>query len=81
MVRHKIVKQRINKEAWELKKFTANELLNKLNSYPNMDGRNRTNLQLTVHRLANFLKANPNIKYIPNEENVKRAGMWEWIGD
>ena len=81
MAKHKLLKQRINKEAWELKEFSAKQLQYKINNYTNMDGRRRTkNLQVTIHRLANLLKGNPNVKYIPND-NHKHAGMWEWIGE
>lgn len=78
-VKHKIVKRRINKEARELKKFTANQLLDVLHNYPNMHGIGKTSLQITVNRLCNFLRINPCVKYIPNKNNKKLAGMWEWI--
>ena len=83
MVKHKLLKRRINKESKELRKFNVNELKDKINGYPNMHGRGRVtkNLQVTTQRLANLLKANPNIKFIPNENNNKHAGMWEWVGD
>jgi hypothetical protein len=44
-------------------------------------GRVTKNLQVTMQRLTNLLKANPNVRFIPNENNKKHAGMWEWIGD
>lgn len=81
MVRHAIIKQRINKEAWELKEFTANQLMDKLNNYPNMHGRNKTSRQVTIQRLTNLLYMNPNIKFIPNFPNCKKAGIYKWIGD
>jgi len=81
MVRHKLLRQRINKEAWDMKVFTANELKERLNNYPNMDGRGRTrNYQVSIHRLANLLKQNPYIEYIP-DTNLKKAGKWKWVGD
>ena len=62
MVRHKILKKRINLEAWKLKEFTSNQLLEVLNNYTNMDGRNRTkHLQVTIQRLCNLLKQNKNV--------------------
>ena len=82
MVRHKILKKRINLEAWKLKEFTSNQLLEVLNNYTNMDGRNRTkHLQVTIQRLCNLLKQNKNVKFIPDINNAKRAGIWKWIGD
>ena len=80
-MRNKLIKQRINKEAWELKEFSANQLMNKLNDYPNMHGRGKTSRIVSIQRLTNLLYMNPNIKYIPDERNCKRVGMWEWIGD
>ena len=81
MARKVLIKKRINIEAWKLKRFTANQLLEKINNYPNMDGRGRTrHLRVTVYRLTNLMKANPNIKYIP-ADNHKRAGEWEGVGD
>ena len=80
MVRNKLIKQRINKEAWDLKKFTANQLLDKVNNYPNMHGRKKTSRQVTIQRLTNILYMNPNVEYIP-DDNRKKAGMWKWIGD
>jgi hypothetical protein len=82
MAKHKLLRQRINKEAWELKEFSARELQYKINNYANMDGRNRTkNLQVTIQRLCNLLKQNKNIKFIPDVNNDKRPGMWKWVGD
>jgi|13_taG_2_1085334.scaffolds.fasta_scaffold39509_2 hypothetical protein len=81
MGRKVLIKKRINLEAWKMKTFTANQLMDKVNNYPNMDGRGRTrHLRVTVFRLTNLLKQNPNIEYIP-ANNHKRAGMWKWIGD
>ena len=33
MAKHKLLRQRINKEAWELKEFSARELQYKINNY------------------------------------------------
>ena len=81
MVRHKIVKQRINKEAWKLREFYAKELLVILNNYPNMNGYGKTSHQVTIGRLTNLLKQNPNVEYIQLCRFHKKPGMWKWIGD
>ena len=82
MAKHKLLKQRINKEAWELKEFSARELQYKINNYTNMDGRSRTrNLQVTIQRLCNLLKQNKNIKFIHHPSSLTKTGTWEWIGD
>ena len=80
-IKHRVVKQRINKEAWDMKIFTARELLERINNYPNMHGRGVTTRQVTMQRLSNLLKANPNLQHIKNPTNPRHAGKWEWIGD
>mgnify|MGYP003151784857 CR=1 FL=1 len=81
MVRHAILKQRINKVAWELKEFTANEVLHVLNNYPNMHGYGKTSVQVSIQRVANLLRGNKNVQYIPNIPKSKRSGKWKWVGD
>jgi hypothetical protein len=81
MARKTIIKRRINIEAWKMKEFYANDLLTVLNNYPNMDGRGRTKYQMTIWRLTNLLKGNPNVKYIKMCRFHKKPGMWKWIGD
>ena len=81
MVRHALIKQRINKEACRLKEFSARELCDVLNNYPNCNGSNRTYLQISTGRAANLLQANKNVKFIYNPSSLTRTGTWKWIGD
>ena len=79
--RHRLVKERLDKEAFEMKEFYASEMLDRLNSYKDSNGRNNTTrFAIGLRRLLNFLKQNPRIEYLPNKSS-KKAGKWRWIGD
>jgi len=80
-MRHQKLKEKINKEAWKLKEFTARELLYVLNNYPNMHGRKRTIRQVSIQRLTNLLKQNKNVKFIHHPTSLTQTGSWKWIGD
>ena len=81
MVRHKVLKNRINKEAEILGEFTTRQMLEILNNYPNQDGiMGRTQYQISTSRLTNFLRANKNIGKLPkiNPEDRKELNIWVW---
>ena len=81
MVRHKILKDRINKEAQLLSEFTTSEMLNILNNYPNQDGiMGRTQYKVSSNRLTNFLRANKNVSALPkiNPNSRKELRIWVW---
>ena len=46
-----------------------------------MNGYGRTSYQVTVGRLTNLLKQNPNVEYIRLCRFHKKPGMWKWVGD
>ena len=81
MVRHKVIKDRIIKEAKMLRQFTTREILEILNNYPNQDGiMGRTQYHIGTSRLTNFLRANKNIGKLPkvNPKNRKELNIWVW---
>tara|TARA_R110000824_G_scaffold196128_8_gene379187 strand:- start:307 stop:549 length:243 start_codon:yes stop_codon:yes gene_type:complete len=78
MARHKILKDRLNKEAEKLGEFTTEQLLNILNNYPNHNGFGETFLQTSTPRLANLLHANPNIIVKERWINHYKPTIWKW---
>ena len=80
MVKHELIKQRIDDEASKLKEFTTARLCDRLNHYIGYNG-NRTKRRISSGRLANFLQANKKVKFIPHRTSSTKTGSWKWIGD
>jgi len=78
MVRHRILKMRIDKEAEKLGEFTTNELMVILNNYPNNHGYGVTNLQTSTNRLCNLLYANPKIVVKEKYTSSDTRTIWMW---
>tara|TARA_R100000152_G_C6748245_1_gene171842 strand:- start:940 stop:1191 length:252 start_codon:yes stop_codon:yes gene_type:complete len=81
MPRHKILKNRINKEAERLGEFTTSDLMDILNNYPNNHGYGTTHLTVNSQRLSNLLYANPKIGIKQKYTTSKSRTIWEWMGD
>ena len=78
MVRHKILKGRINKEAETLGEFTTRQMFDILNNYPNHDGYGVTHLQTSMNRLCNLLYANPKISVKEKYTCGDTRTIWMW---
>ena len=78
MVRHKILKDRINKEAERLGEFTTFELMDILNKYTNNHGYGTTHLTVNQQRLSNLLYANPKIAIKEKYTSGTTRTIWMW---
>jgi len=84
MVRHKLVKERVNKLAKELGVFTTRQMVDRFNSYTNNTGR-RTGKSpsINANKCHNFLRMDPEIivkeRYLKNNGDTRN--IWEWIGE
>ena len=84
MVRHKLVKERVNKLAKELQLFTTDEMYYRMNNYPNNKGVLYANRRrVTKNKLTAFLSMDKDIAinrgHSKNNHNIKT--IWEYIGD
>ena len=81
MAKHKILKNRINKEAEQLGEFTTQQLMDILNGYTNNHGYGKTHLMVNAQRLSNLLYANPKVGIKQKYTTSKSRTIWEWMGD
>ena len=81
MAKHKILKNRINKEAEQLGEFTTRQLMDILNSYTNNHGYGKTHLMGNSQRLSNLLYANSKVGIKQKYTTSKSRTIWEWVGD
>ena len=85
MPRHKLVRKRVNKLVKELKVFTTQEMLDRVNNYPNNQGRLYAKRKtVTKNQLANIIRQDKDVYII--KRHRKRSGEHEntilgYIGD
>ena len=84
MVRHKLVKERVNKLAKELQLFTTDEIFERINNYPNNKGiLYADRRRVSKNKLTAFLRMDKeigiNTPFRRNNSNTRT--IWEWIGE
>jgi len=81
MVRHRILKNRIDKEAERLGEFTTLQLMGILNNYTNNHGYGITHLTVNQQRLSNLLYANPKVAIKEKYTSSSTRTIWMWKND
>ena len=82
MVKHKIVKKRINKLAQEMGEFTTKQMYERMYNYPNNEGRlYAKRRRVTMGSLALFLRMDKEIYSKKRYTNGDTRMIWEWIGE
>ena len=82
MPRHKIMRKRLNKVAKELKVFTTKQMADRLNSYPNNEGKRVTKSpKVCMNRCHNLIRADKEIVVKERYTHSDTRTIWEYIGD
>tara|TARA_R100001163_G_C5033062_1_gene172788 strand:+ start:132 stop:392 length:261 start_codon:yes stop_codon:yes gene_type:complete len=83
MVKHKLMKKRLTIVAKELGVFTTQQMVDKLNNYPNNLGhRVAKSPKICTNRCHNFLSADKKIAVkVKHCKSKNTRTIWEYIGD